>query len=92
MYSHKHSSYSSSFPIYIFTQKEQEVPDEDAEVEDEVKEEVEAETGETESDEDEAVVEEVSEDDEKKEITPKTKKIIVDEWEQLNAQPPVWSR
>lgn len=93
MYSNKHSSYSSSFPIYLFTQKEQEIPDEDAEAEPEAEEEEKSsESEETESDDDEAVVEEVPEDEEKKDVAPKTKKIIVDEWEQLNAQPPVWTR
>lgn len=90
---HKHSSYSSSFPIYLFTQKEQEIIDEDAEPESvEDKEDEPVETEEIESDEDEAVVEDVSEDDDKEPPTPKMKKIIVDEWEQLNAQPPIWSR
>ncbi|KAF9451709.1 HSP90-domain-containing protein [Macrolepiota fuliginosa MF-IS2] len=93
----KHSSYSSSFPIYLFTQKEREVPDEDAKPEVEAKDEEEkppkSEETESDGDDDEAIVEEVSEDEEKKEPpAPKTKKIIVDEWEQLNAQPPVWTR
>lgn len=93
---HKHSSYSSSFPIYLFTQKEVEVPDEDAVPEPETKsdvtrEEDAAESEKTESDEDEAVVEEVAEEDEKEVAIP-TKKVIVDEWVQLNAQPPIWTR
>lgn len=90
MRSHKHSSYSSSFPIYLFTQKEREVPDDDAESEAENKEEKSTESEEMSSDDDEAVVEDVSED--KESPAPVMRKIIVDEWEQLNAQPPLWTR
>lgn len=49
---------------------------------------------ESDKDEDEAVVEDVPTDDEKKteEVPPKMKSIVVDEWVQLNAQPPLWTR
>jgi hypothetical protein len=46
-------------------------------------------------DEDQAIVEEVSSDEEKtpdEPIPPKMKSIVVDEWVQLNAQPPLWAR
>jgi heat shock protein beta len=78
----------------LFTQKEKEVPDEDAEpeVKDENGEKKSVDAEETESDEDEAVVEEVPEDEDKEPPAPKMKKIIVEEWEQLNAQPPIWTR
>ncbi|KAK7695990.1 hypothetical protein QCA50_000630 [Cerrena zonata] len=88
---HKHSSFASTFPIYLLTQKSIEVPDEDAE-----KTETEApipspspESDET--DEDEAIVEETIEEV-KKEEEPKTKTVAVDEWVQLNKQPPIWMR
>lgn len=88
VYSNKHSSFSSSFPIYLFTQRTEEVPDEDA---------TEAEAPETpasdseesdasseaadpeetkeasETDEDEAIVEDVDGDEEKKEEAPPPK-------------------
>jgi len=88
-FSHKHSSYSSSFPIYLFTQKEREVVDEDAEFNAEKKDEF---LAPEETNEDEAVVEEVLEDGDENPPTPKMKKVIIDEWEQLNAQPPIWTR
>lgn len=92
MCSFKHSSYSSSFPIYLFTQKEKEIPDEEVDAEPESKEEHTTESQDGDSDEDEAVVEEVSEGEDEEPPAPKMKKIIVDEWEQLNAQPPIWTR
>ncbi|GLB33793.1 putative hsp90 protein [Lyophyllum shimeji] len=82
----KHSSFSSSFPVYLFTQRPEEVPDDDTVEEP-------ATTSTPEADEDEAVVEEVSEESEKKEPPPpKMKTVVVDEWVQLNAQPPIWTR
>ena len=90
--SHKHSSYSSSFPIYLFTQKEKEVVDEDAGLDVGNKEDEPTMPEETNPDEDEAVVEEVSEDRDENPPAPKMKKMIIDEWEQLNAQPPIWTR
>ncbi len=43
-------------------------------------------------DEDEAVVEDVTEKEEKAKKSPKTKQIQVDEWLRLNSQPPIWMR
>jgi heat shock protein beta len=94
----KHSSYSSSFPIYLFTQKEIEVPDEDASETASADEEKPTETEETtetektEADEDEAVVEDVTEEEKEEKAPPKMKKVVVDEWVQLNAQAPIWTR
>ncbi|KAI0080893.1 cation-transporting ATPase [Panus rudis PR-1116 ss-1] len=85
----KHSSFSTTFPIYLLTQKSVEVPDEDAEAE--VPKPEETATPETE-DEDEAVVEEEKEDEEKEPPKPKTKTITVEEWVQLNSQAPIWTR
>jgi heat shock protein beta len=48
-----------------------------------------------ETDEDQAIVEEVPSDEEKapdEPVSPKMKSVVVDEWVQLNAQPPIWTR
>ncbi len=46
-----------------------------------------------EDDEDEVVVEEVADEDKREEIKePKMKKVTVDEWIQMNPQPPIWTR
>jgi heat shock protein beta len=109
---HKHSSYSSSFPIYLYTTRTEEVPDEDivepaAETPGEATTSETAEPAETsaatpetpvETDEDEAIVEDVTSDEGKKEDkpeeppAPKMKLVTVNEWSQLNAQPPLWTR
>ncbi|KAG5646569.1 hypothetical protein DXG03_002872 [Asterophora parasitica] len=103
---HKHSSFSSSFPVYLFTQRTEEVPDEDAAEEPATTAAAEDATetpADSDSaadaeekpkvDEDEAVVEDVTEESEKKEPPPpKTKSVVVDEWLQLNGQPPIWTR
>lgn len=101
----KHSSFSSTFPIYLFTQRTEEVPDEEAvtPAEDLLEDLAEESTSpapestevkESEEDEDEAIVEEISEDEEKtpeeKEI--KMKSVVVDEWMHLNPMPPLWLR
>ncbi|PBK72579.1 HSP90-domain-containing protein [Armillaria solidipes] len=92
----KHSSFSSSFPIYLFTQRFEEVPDEDAEAvvppsEAEVPEE--PKDGDEVIDEDEGIVEDVTEEAEPVEVPPPaTKSVLVDEWVQLNAQAPLWTR
>ncbi|KAJ7129695.1 Hsp90 protein-domain-containing protein [Mycena epipterygia] len=108
----KHSSYSSTFPIYLFTQTEEEVPDEDAvepsaedkssETSSETSEETpvttpeadKAKDSEDSEDSDEAIVEEevVSEEKEAEPVPPKMKTVVVDEWVQLNALPPLWMR
>ncbi|KAH8999049.1 heat shock protein Hsp90 [Lactarius akahatsu] len=79
----KHSVFSSSFPLYLYQQQEEEVPEEPAtETESPVSDEEAAETS-----EDEAVIEEVTESE------PKEKKTtLVDHWAHLNAQPPLWTR
>jgi len=90
----KHSSYSSAFPIYLFTQRTEEVPD--ASAMEEPPSSPAAEASESpESDNDEAIVEEVPSVANKKGnevIPPKMKSIVVDEWIQLNSQPPLWIR
>ena len=69
------------------------VPDEEAESDAKAAEEKLKETPDAETDEDEAVVEEV--DDEKEteqKREPKMKPVTVEEWIQLNSQPPIWMR
>ena len=44
------------------------------------------------ADEDEARVEDVTEKKEEKEKPVPTKRVIVDEWVQLNSQAPLWTR
>ncbi|KAG1779704.1 Hsp90 protein-domain-containing protein [Suillus placidus] len=80
----QHSGFSTTFPIYIWYEAEEEVPDVDEEV---LLDEQEGKP--TEADEDEAVVEE---DAEKESASPKMKKVIVGHWEHLNSQPPLWMR
>ncbi|KAJ7276359.1 Hsp90 protein-domain-containing protein [Mycena haematopus] len=99
----KHSSYSSTFPIYLSVQETHEVPDEDV-VESSASEEKPTEDSETSSetqqtektdaeDSDEAIVEEENEEKPKAEpAPPKTKTVVTDEWVQLNALPPLWMR
>jgi heat shock protein beta len=79
----KHSVFSSSFPIYLFAQREKEVTEEPV---------AEPSTSDEENAdrvEDEAVIEEVQ-DSSAKEV--KTKKILVDEWDHVNARPSLWTR
>lgn len=102
--SNKHSSYSSSFPIYLFTQSTKEIPDEDItdpstsdSMTSEATEPTEASVlpEKLETDEDQATIEEVPSDEEKtadEPVLPKMKSVVVDEWTQLNAQPPLWTR
>ncbi|KAF8175376.1 heat shock protein Hsp90 [Pholiota molesta] len=63
---HKHSKFSSSFPIYLWESwQEEKTP---------------------EADEDEAIVEDITKDDEK------MVNVTKEQWSHLNAQPPLWSR
>ena len=87
----KHSVFSTSFLIYLFTQREDEVPV----LEEERKPDPEPEkTGVAaeKADEDEARVEDVTEKKEEKEKPVPTKRVIVDEWVQLNSQAPLWTQ
>ncbi|EIW76098.1 cation-transporting ATPase [Coniophora puteana RWD-64-598 SS2] len=72
-----HSSFSSAFPIYLWTEKEEQILDEDAE-----------ETTKEAVDDEEAAIEEVDESPE----PPKMKTVTVGNWEHLNSQPPLWMR
>ncbi|KAH9951681.1 heat shock protein Hsp90 [Amylocystis lapponica] len=86
----KHSSFSTAFPIYLFTQRIEQVPDE---------EEPAAEAGADDStpesdaavDEDEVLVEDADEPA-KAEKEVKTKSVAIDEWIHMNSQPPIWMR
>lgn len=102
----KHSSFSSTFPIYLFTQYEDEVPDEDEAttpnedaLEADIAEESESPASETSAagdvDEDEVLVEDITEDSDKdapESKKAKTKTVLVDEWMNLNPLPPIWLR
>ncbi|KAK0468346.1 Hsp90 protein-domain-containing protein, partial [Desarmillaria tabescens] len=92
----KHSSFSSSFPIYLFTQHFEEVPDEEAEADippSEPEATEEPKDDDKVIDEDEGIVEDVTEEAEPVEAPPPPmKSILVDEWVQLNAQAPLWAR
>ncbi|KAJ3830537.1 Hsp90 protein-domain-containing protein [Lentinula raphanica] len=87
----KHSSFSTSFPIYLFTQRTEEVPDEDAILEETSPAEPASTATSDDEDSDEAVIEDVTEA-EQTPASQKTKTVVVDEWVRLNGQPPIWTR
>ncbi|TFK87065.1 heat shock protein Hsp90 [Polyporus arcularius HHB13444] len=92
----KHSSFSTSFPIYLLTHRvemvPQEVPEEDGPVVAEEKSET-SETPKADVDEDEVVIEDVTEEvEEKKRKEPELVPVTREEWVQLNSQPPLWMR
>jgi heat shock protein 90kDa beta len=83
----KHSAFSSSFPIYLYRQREEEVP----EPEEPVGESPASDEEIVDHGEDEAVIEEV-EDSDSQPNEVKKKTILVDDWAHLNAAPPLWAR
>lgn len=92
----KHSSFSTTFPIYLFTQKTVEVPVEEEETAAAAEAAEEEEPVKKATDEDEeAVVEDVEEkedEEEEEEKEVKTESVVVDEWVHLNSQAPIWMR
>ncbi|KAJ3488685.1 hypothetical protein NLI96_g2656 [Meripilus lineatus] len=80
---HKHSSFASSFPVYLFTQRTEQVPDEDEKAEvsstsssapaEETTPVAEAKVEDPEKDEDEAIVEEIKEEEKEEPKPPKMK-------------------
>lgn len=97
MSSDKHSSFSSTFPIYLFTQRTEEVPVEEDELpkEPEAVSEPEEKEVKVEVDDDEVIIEDVfTEETKVPEVpaVPKTKKVTIDEWVHANPQPPIWTR
>ena len=94
--SEKHSAFSSTFPIYLFTQKTEEVPVEEDELpkEPETVPESEKEDATTTLDDDEALIEDIPTEEEKSDepVVPKAKRVTVDEWVHANPQPPIWTR
>ena len=95
--SDKHSAFSSTFPIYLFTQRSEEVPVEEDGLpkEPETVSEPEKEDEAIELDDDEVLIEDVPAEEEIKPeepVVPKTKRITVDEWVHANPQPPIWTR
>ena len=95
-HSNKHSSYSSSFPIYLFTRSTKEVLDDETERSEPSSETTQASLPKAlETDEDQAIIEDVPNAEEKtpeEPAPPRMKSVVVDEWVQLNAQPPLWTR
>lgn len=90
MPSDKHSAFSSTFPIYLFTRRTEVVPIE----EDEISKESGAAPKEDKKitvDGDEVLIEDVQEEPREPEA-PKTKQITIDEWVHTNSQPPIWTR
>ncbi|EGN93056.1 hypothetical protein SERLA73DRAFT_79097 [Serpula lacrymans var. lacrymans S7.3] len=86
-----HSSFSSAFPIYIWTEQDEEVPDDSEELLSEVEEP--STEADADLDDDEALVEEEKVDPKDEEpSTPKMKTVTVQKWEHLNSQPPLWMR
>lgn len=103
----KHSSFSTAFPIYLWTTRTEEVPDEDVSEApetplEEAKEETEgtseakevSENTDAASDDEEAVVEDVAEESKKTEpeAPKKTKQVTVEEWVRSNPTAPIWTR
>ncbi|KDR83758.1 hypothetical protein GALMADRAFT_670355 [Galerina marginata CBS 339.88] len=98
---HKHSAFSSTFPIYLFERWTEEVPDEsavpeaaEAEVETERPSEPSDSSEASEADSDEVIVEEVIKEEETNVEPPLQKMMNVtkEQWTQLNKQPPLWAR
>ena len=94
LHSNKHSSFSTSFPIYLFTQLELEVPEEEPEASSEetspnmdTKE-----IADDDEDDDVVVIEDVPEIEKEENKEVKMKKVMVDEWMHLNPLPPIWMR
>lgn len=95
--SDKHSAFSSTFPIYLFTQKTEEVPVEEDGLPKELETTSEPEKSDetVELDENEVIIEDVLTEEEVEPevpVVPQTKKVTVDEWVHANAQPPIWTR
>jgi heat shock protein beta len=92
----KHSAFSSIFPIYLFERWTEEVPDESAEPEPAVTEEAPepSESPASRVDSDEAIVEDITKEEETVLEPPPQKMINVtkEQWTQLNRQPPLWAR
>ncbi|KIK65280.1 hypothetical protein GYMLUDRAFT_38715 [Collybiopsis luxurians FD-317 M1] len=86
----KHSSFSTSFPIYLFTQRTEEIPDEDALPEETSPAEPEPKPA-SDDDDDEAIIEDITEQ-EQTPVPARMKSVVVDEWVHLNGQPPIWQR
>lgn len=87
--SQKHSSFSTTFPIYLLTQRTEEVPIEEETVTPPSEEAEETKDEQPEGEEEEAVVEDLDElekDSDEEPKPPKTKTVVVEEWVQMNPQ------
>ena len=90
---HKHSAFSSTFPIYLFEKWTEVVPDESEEPEQ--KEIPEPSPESVSPDADEAIVEDVTKADESDSAVPPPPKMVnvtKEAWTHLNAQLPLWAR
>lgn len=93
MFRHKHSAFSSTFPIYLFERWTEEVPEESQIIpEHGVEKEIASPASET--DDDEVIVEEVQKEAENKPEPPPPNMVNVtkEQWSRLNSQPPLWAR
>ncbi|KAG6332715.1 hypothetical protein ID866_6376 [Astraeus odoratus] len=75
----QHSSFSTTFPIYVWNEVEEEVP---------IEVDVEDAHSSAPQDEEEAVVE----DEKPTQSAVKSEKVLVGKWEHVNSQPPLWMR
>jgi len=86
----KHSSFSTTYPIWLFTEETSEVPIEDEKSKPESKPESKEDRD---ASSEEAVVEDVQEEAESSEpVVPKTITVTEDKWVHLNSQAPIWMR
>ncbi|KAF4619633.1 hypothetical protein D9613_005093 [Agrocybe pediades] len=95
----KHSAFSSSFPIYLFERWTEEVPDEsEVPVPTDTETTSAAEASSTPTSEDvdvdEAIVEDITKEEEKiiEPPAPKMINVTKEQWTRLNSQPPLWAR
>jgi len=81
----KHSGFASSFPIYLFTNRTEEQPIPQDEMDTPTEEEK------PKVDDEEVLIEDTEEKkDENAEI--KMREVVIEEWVHLNNQPPLWAR
>ncbi|KAG8967251.1 hypothetical protein FRC03_010326 [Tulasnella sp. 419] len=98
----KHSAFSTAHPIYLYTSRMDDVPLEEGDEgyeppkpkkeKKEKKEEEKDESEEKKEDDEEELKEADEEEEEEEEVPVKTKKVKVENWVQLNDQPPLWTR
>src|SRR5258708_37706326 len=97
--SQKHSAFSTSYPIFLYTTKTEEIPDPEAVIEQAVEPEADRKqtTPKDTEDEDDSIEDVVEEeapstDGEEKTQPVPMKNVTTEEWVHLNNQPPLWQR